>query len=45
VGHNVDVDPKATSATYENGILEVRLTLVARSAEPHKITIQTEDKP
>jgi HSP20 family protein len=42
---NVDVDPKATSATYENGILEVRLTLVARSAEPHKITIQTEDKP
>jgi HSP20 family protein len=42
---NVDVDPQATSATYENGILEVRLTLVARSAEPHKITIQTEDKP
>ncbi len=42
---NVDVDPEATSAIYENGILEVRLTLVARAAEPQKIHIQTEDKP
>ena len=41
---NIDVDPKATTATYEAGILEVRLALVDRSSQPHKITISTEEK-
>ena len=36
----VDVDPEVTTATYEAGVLEVRLTLTARDAA-RKIDIQT----
>ncbi len=37
----VDVDPEVTTATYESGILEVRLTLTEREAGARKIDIQT----
>lgn len=38
----VDVDPEATQATYEAGILEVRLSLAQREGGPRRIPIQTE---
>ena len=37
----VDVDPDVTVATYEAGILEVRLTLAEQDAGARKIDIQT----
>ncbi len=37
----VDVDPDTTSATYEAGILEVRLTLAERDTAARKIHITT----
>ena len=37
----VDVDPDSTTATYEAGILEVRLTLVDPEARARKIEITT----
>jgi HSP20 family protein len=37
----VDVDPEVTTATYEAGILEVRLTLTERESGARKIDIQT----
>ena len=37
----VDVEPDSTSATYEAGILEVRLTLVDRDTSLRKIQIST----
>lgn len=37
----VDVDPATTSATYEAGVLEVRLTLVDRDTSLRKIPITT----
>ena len=37
----VDVEPDSTSATYEAGLLEVRLTLVDRDASARKIQITT----
>jgi len=37
----VDVDPETTSATYEAGILEVRLTLVDHDPPLRKIPITT----
>jgi len=37
----VDVDPDVTTATYEAGILEVRLTLTERGQGARKIDIQT----
>jgi len=37
----VDVDPDVTTATYEAGVLEVRLTLTERHAGARKIDIQT----
>ncbi len=37
----VDVDPDITTATYEAGILEVRLTLAERGPGARKIDIQT----
>jgi HSP20 family protein len=37
----VDVDPDITTATYEAGILEVRLTLVKRGPGARKIDITT----
>jgi HSP20 family protein len=37
----VDVDTEATKATYETGVLEVRLTLTERDAGVHRIDIQT----
>ncbi len=37
----VDVDPEVTTATYEAGVLEVRLTLTPREPGARKIDIQT----
>ena len=37
----VDVDPEVTTATYEAGVLEVRLTLTERDPGARKIDIQT----
>jgi HSP20 family protein len=37
----VDVDPDVTTATYEAGVLEVRLTLTERGEGVRKIDIQT----
>jgi HSP20 family protein len=37
----VDVDPEVTTATYEAGVLEVRLSLVEREAGARRIDIQT----
>ena len=37
----VDVDPEVTTATYESGVLEVRLTLTAQEPGARKIDIQT----
>ena len=37
----VDVDPESTTATYEAGVLEVRLTLVDRDTSLRKIPITT----
>ncbi len=37
----VDVDPDVTTATYEAGILEVRLSLVEQETGARKIDIQT----
>jgi len=37
----VDVDPEVTTATYEAGVLEVRLTLADREQGARKIDIQT----
>jgi HSP20 family protein len=37
----VDVEPEVTTATYEAGILEVRLTLAEREAAARKIQITT----
>jgi HSP20 family protein len=37
----VDVDPDSTSATYEAGVLEVRLTLVDRDTSLRTIQIAT----
>lgn len=37
----VDVEPDSTSATYEAGVLEVRLTLVDRDVAARKIDIST----
>jgi HSP20 family protein len=37
----VDVDPDVTTATYEAGVLEVRLTLTGREAGARKIDIKT----
>lgn len=37
----VDVDPDSTSATYEAGVLEVRLTLAERDTAARKIHITT----
>lgn len=37
----VDVDPEVTTATYEAGVLEVRLTLAAREKGARKINVQT----
>lgn len=37
----VDVEPDSTSATYEAGVLEVRLTLVDRDTSARKIHIAT----
>jgi HSP20 family protein len=37
----VDVDPDVATATYEAGVLEVRLTLTERDAGARKIDIQT----
>lgn len=37
----VDVEPDTTSATYEAGVLEVRLTLVDRDTSARKIPITT----
>jgi HSP20 family molecular chaperone IbpA len=37
----VDVDPDSTSATYEAGVLEVRLTLAERDTAARKIQITT----
>jgi HSP20 family protein len=37
----IDVDPEVTTATYESGILEVRLTLTAQEPGARKIDIQT----
>jgi HSP20 family protein len=39
----VDVDPDVTTATYEAGILEVRLTLVERESGARKIDIKATD--
>lgn len=40
----VDVDPEATTATYEAGVLEVRLTLVEREgARQIKINAEAEE--
>ena len=40
----VDVDPDATTATYEAGVLEVRLTLVEREgARQIKINAEAEE--
>lgn len=39
----VDVDPDSTSATYEAGVLEVRLTLVDRDTSLRKIPITTSE--
>ena len=36
----VDIDPEVTTATYEAGILEVRMALVERAAGAHKIDIR-----
>jgi len=32
----VDVDPEVTTATYEAGVLEVRLTLIDREGGPER---------
>lgn len=40
VGITVDVDSEATSATYEAGILEVRMALSERTRGARKIDIQ-----
>ena len=37
----VDVDPDVTTATYEAGVLEVRLTLTPHEPGARKIDIQT----
>jgi len=37
----VDVEPDTTSATYEAGVLEVRLTLIDRDRSARKIQIAT----
>ena len=37
----IDVDPEVTTATYESGVLEVRLTLTERDQGARKIDIQT----
>ena len=37
----VDVDPDVTTATYEAGVLEVRLTLTERDQGARKIDIRT----
>ncbi len=37
----VDVDPESTTATYEAGVLEVRLTLVDADKRARKIEITT----
>jgi HSP20 family molecular chaperone IbpA len=37
----VDVDPEVTTATYEAGVLEVRLTLTPQGRGARKIDIQT----
>ena len=37
----IDVDPDVTTATYEAGVLEVRLTLTERDAGARRIDIQT----
>ena len=37
----IDVDPDVTTATYEAGVLEVRLTLTEREQGARKINIQT----
>ncbi len=37
----VDVEPDVTTATYEAGVLEVRLTLTTREPGARKIDIQT----
>jgi HSP20 family protein len=37
----IDVDPDVTTATYEAGVLEVRLTLSEREQGARKIDIQT----
>ncbi len=37
----VDVDPESTTATYEAGVLEVRLTLVDADKHARKIEITT----
>jgi HSP20 family protein len=37
----VDVDPEVTTATYEAGILEVRLTLAEQEGSARKIDIHT----
>jgi len=37
----IDVDPEVTTATYEAGVLEVRLTLTPREPGARKIDIQS----
>lgn len=37
----IDVDPEVTTATYEAGVLEARLTLSERDQGARKINIQT----
>ena len=40
----VDVDPESTSATYESGILEVRLVIAERDTSLRKIPIATAEE-
>jgi HSP20 family molecular chaperone IbpA len=37
----VDVDPEVTTAVYEAGVLEVRLTLTPQGEGARKVEIQT----
>ncbi len=41
-GYMIDVDPEVTVATYESGILEVRLTLTEREAGARRSTSRRE---
>jgi HSP20 family protein len=41
----VDIDPDNTTATYDNGILEVRLALATRERAVSQIPIRSEREP